>query len=562
MLPVLLSLGILYLLALGAGRISTSLGIPRVTGYLAVGVAAGPSVGGMMGIPGVITTGQFHALIPVHDMILGLIVFTIGGSFSLKAVRKIGSGLFVVSAFEIGLTALLVGAGTYLLTRSVLVAGFLAVMSVTTAPAATQMVIRECQSEGPLTDTILPLIGINNLLAIVVFILLGNLLPDAAGSVSKTAYQLAVPVGLGIGIGLLTAVMDQRLTRQVDLQILVLAAVFISVGLAGFLEVSAMLATLFAGVATVNASPFRDRTIKDLSVVDYPLYVLFFIMAGAELHLESLVHMGWIGAVYVVLRSAGKYFGCTLGAFAAGASHVQKRWLGPAMLAQAGLAIGLAGTLARSWPGPGQSIQTVVLAAVVVFEVAGPFLTRWSLVNAGEVTVLNLMALRSPVGFTEGLGQAVHQVKDAFGIALSGAANHRAGICVSHIMRRNVEAIPNDTPFDEVLKALGHSRYDQLPVVNRQNELMGVIKYGDIADTLFEPGLRHIVVAGDIATRVPLKLTPDDSIETAMEALKKHPGNTWLVVVDKNDPKKLLGMVRHNDVLSTHLYQDAESNSR
>jgi CBS domain-containing protein len=338
--------------------------------------------------------------------------------------------------------------------------------------------------------------------------------------------------------------------------------VFISVGLAGFLEVSAMLATLFAGVATVNASPFRDRTIKDLSVVDYPLYVLFFIMAGAELHLESLVHMGWIGAVYVVLRSAGKYFGCTLGAFAAGASHVQKRWLGPAMLAQAGLAIGLAGTLARSWPGPGQSIQTVVLAAVVVFEVAGPFLTRWSLVNAGEVTVLNLMALRSPVGFTEGLGQAVHQVKDAFGIALSGAANHRAGICVSHIMRRNVEAIPNDTPFDEVLKALGHSRYDQLPVVNRQNELMGVIKYGDIADTLFEPGLRHIVVAGDIATRVPLKLTPDDSIETAMEALKKHPGNTWLVVVDKNDPKKLLGMVRHNDVLSTHLYQDAESNSR
>jgi CBS domain-containing protein len=69
-------------------------------------------------------------------------------------------------------------------------------------------------------------------------------------------------------------------------------------------------------------------------------------------------------------------------------------------------------------------------------------------------------------------------------------------------------------------------------------------------------------VAGDIATRVPLKLTPDDSIETAMEALKKHPGNTWLVVVDKNDPKKLLGMVRHNDVLSTHLYQDAESNSR
>ncbi|MFH2057501.1 MAG: cation:proton antiporter [Pseudomonadota bacterium] len=555
MLPVLLSLGILYLLALGAGRISTSLGIPRVTGYLAVGVAAGPSVSGMLGIPGVITAGQFHALIPVHDMILGLIVFTIGGSFSLKAVRKIGSGLFVISAFEIGLTALLVGAGTYLLSRSVLMAGFLAVMSVTTAPAATQMVIRECQSEGPLTDTILPLIGINNLLAIVAFILLSIALPGAAGSLAGTVYQIAAPVVLGIGTGLLVAVMDQRLTRPVDRQILVLAAVFITVGLAAFLDVSAMLATLFAGVATVNSSPFGDRTIKDLSAADYPLYVLFFIMAGAELHLESLVHMGWVGAVYVVLRSVGKYAGCTLGAFAAGASHVRKKWLGPAMLAQAGLAIGLAGTLARSWPGPGQNIQTVVLAAVVVFEVTGPLLTRVSLVNAGEVTVLNLMALRSPVGFTEGLGQAVHQVKDAFGVAISGAAKHPAGICVSHIMRRNMEVIFNDTPFDEVLKALGRSRYDQLPVVNRQNELLGTIKYADIADTLFEPGLRHIVVAGDITTRITLKLTPEDTIETAMKALKKYPSETWLVVVDKDDPKKLMGMVRHNDVLSTHLYQ-------
>jgi CBS domain-containing protein/Kef-type K+ transport system membrane component KefB len=450
MLPVLLSLGILYLLVLGAGRISTSLRIPRVTGYLAVGVAAGPSVSGMLGIPGVITTAQLHDLVLLHDMILGLIVFTIGGSFSLKAVRKIGSGLFVISAFEIGLTALLVGAGTYLLSRSVLVAAFF--------------------------------------------------------------------------------------------------------------DVSAMLAALFAGVATVNASPFGRRAIKDLSAVDYPLYVLFFIMAGAELHLESLFHMGWIGLVYVVLRSAGKYAGCTLGAFAAGASHVQKKWLGPAMLAQAGLAIGLAGTRARSWPGPGQSIQTVVLAAVVVFEVAGPLLTRLSLVSAGEVTVFNLMALRSPVGFTEGVNQAVHQVKDAFGIALSGAANHRAGIRVSHIMRRNVEVLFHDTPFDEVLKALGHSRYDQLPVVNRHNELVGVIKYADIAGTLFEPSLRHIVVAGDITTRITLKLTPEDTIETAMKALKKHPSDTYLVVVDKDDPKKLLGMVRHNDVLSTHLYQDTEPN--
>ncbi|MDX9963963.1 MAG: CBS domain-containing protein [Desulfobacter postgatei] len=318
-----------------------------------------------------------------------------------------------------------------------------------------------------------------------------------------------------------------------------------------------MLATLLAGVVTVTASPFGTRIIKDLSAIDYPLYVLFFIMAGAELHLESLRYMGLTGAAYVILRSAGKYVGCTLGAKAAGAPHVQKVWLGPAMLAQAGLAIGLAGSLARTWPGPGQNIQTVVLAAVVVFEVAGPLLTRLSLVNAGEVTVFNLMAMRSPVGFKESLGRVVHHVKDAFGIALPRAANHSAGIRVSHIMRRNVEVISNDTPFYEVLKTLGHSRYNQLPVVNRQQELVGVIKYADIADTLFEPGLRDIVVAGDITTEITLKLTPEDSMETAMKVLKNHPNDTYLVVVDKDDPKKLLGMVRQNDVLSTHMYQES-----
>ncbi len=85
---------------------------------------------------------------------------------------------------------------------------------------------------------------------------------------------------------------------------------------------------------------------------------------------------------------------------------------------------------------------------------------------------------------------------------------------------------------------------------------------GRLTDTILPLIGINNLVAGDITTRITLKLTPDDTIETAMEALKKHPSNTWLVVVDKDDPKKLLGMVRHNDVLSTHLYQGTESNSR
>ena len=120
-------------------------------------------------------------------------------------------------------------------------------------------------------------------------------------------------------------------------------------------------------------------------------------------------------------------------------------------------------------------------------------------------------------------------------------------------MRRNVEKISDRAPFDEVLKTLGHSRYDRLPVVNDQDELVGVINYADIADTPVEPNLRHLVVANDIAMNVRLVLTPEDSLEKAMAELKNHPNYLYLLVVEKDNPKALAGIVRRNDVLSAHI---------
>jgi Kef-type K+ transport system membrane component KefB/CBS domain-containing protein len=555
MLPMLFSIGVLYLLALGAGRLSAAIGIPKVTGYLIIGLAAGPSVSHILGLPALITLEQLDMLSPLHDIILGLIVFTIGGSFSLRAIRKIGATLFRISAVEIGLTAILVGFGAFFMgASSPLAAGFLAVISITTAPAATQMVMREYQSEGPLTDTILPLIGINNLVAIIAFVTLKNFGLTIDASVLTAMAQLIAPFGLGVIIGVLVALMDQRLTRQVERQILVLAAASITTGAAVLLNISAMLSALVAGMVAVNASPYGRRILKDLAAVDYPLYVLFFIMAGAELHLESLGHMGFIGIGYVAARMVGKYVGCRVGAAAARTSQTIKTWLGPAMLAQAGLAIGLADTLAGEWPGTGKTLQDVVLAAVVVFEVVGPLLTRISLVNAGEVTLLNLLAQRSPVGFSEGFQLLVKQFQNAAGISSSGKQARASDILVRDIMRRNVEVLSNDAPFNEVLKALGHSRYDSLPVINARNELIGVIKYADIANTLFDPGLRNLVVADDIANEAYVKLTPGDTLDEAMTALRDYPNDTYLLVVDKNDPKKLVGIVRHNDLLSAQVH--------
>ncbi len=550
MFPMLLSLGVLYFLALGAGRFAARFQIPRVTGYLFVGLAAGPSVAHYTGLPAVLSHEGLNTLSSLQDFIIGLIVLTIGGSFSLQSFRKLGTKLLAVSAFEIGSTALLVWTGAVLLRMSPVAAGFLALMAAATAPAVTQMVIREVESEGLVTETILPLIGLNNLFAIIVFILLKNfaVLPDV--SITTTAAQILAPIGMGVLGGSIMALMDQRLTRQIERQILVLAGVALLVGLSQYYSVSSMLTVFSAGTALVNASPHEKRIMRDLAVVDYPLYVLFFVMAGAGLHLDYLPSLGLVGVVYIIGRMTGKYVGCTLGTKLTKAGPTVRRWLGLAMLSQGGLAIGLSGLIAREWPGPGKEIQTVILSAVVVFEVIGPLLTRTALVHAGEVTVLHMLVQRSPVGYGEGLHEVLNHFKDAVGLHPGRRVTRPAEIQVGHIMRKNVETIPAEMPFDEVLRIIGHSRYDRLPVVNKEKELFGVISYADVSSVLFDDTLRHLLVAGDIANPAGLLLNPDDTLEKAMNALRAHPDCSYLLVVDKDNPKKIAGVVRHNDLLS------------
>jgi Kef-type K+ transport system membrane component KefB len=556
--PLLLTIGILYVFALGAGRTCAAVGIPRVTGYLAVGLVAGPYTTSMLGLPSIVTKGQLATLTPLHDMILSLIVFTIGGSFRLEIIRSIGLKLFRVSAIEIGLSALLVSIGVLLAGASPLEAGFLAVMAITTAPAATQMVMREYRSQGVLTDTILPLIGLNNLVAIISFTLLTHYGLSGVLSPWQTTVQLIGPLGLGVLAGTFIAVMDQRLTRQVERQILVLGSVALATGIASHYQVSAMLCVLAAGVVAVNTSPRGNEILKELAGIDYPLYVLFFVMAGAELHPEAFAHMGLVGFAYVVARSLGKIVGCRVGAKAAMMHSTIKTWLGPGMLAQAGLAIGLANALAAKWPGPGKGVQAVILASVVVFEMAGPLLTRTALVNAGEVPVMNLLGQRSPVGYGEGLRRVMAAFFRTLGISPMAGRELPADLRVAHIMRRNVEVLSNKAHFDEVVKTLGNSRYDGIPVIYKHEELIGVVKYADVADTLFDPVLSQLVVAAEIVTDDFLRITPEDTLESAMLALKNYPQASFLLVVSRDNQSKLEGIVSHNDLLAAQSYRSRQ----
>lgn len=547
----LLAVGATYLLALAAGRLAARFSIPRVTGYLLVGIAVGPSTAALLGTPPLVDEALLAGLAPIHDLALALIVFSIGGCFHLDAVRKGGLGLFLSSAAEMGATAALVWGVCRLAGAPFAIASFLAAMAMSTAPAVTRMVAREYESDGPLTDRLMVLIGIDNLGATLAFVVLLHVF--VGGAADGGAFRaLGAPVAVGLAAGSILAVMDQRIVAAGPRQILVIGVLAALSAGCRVLGVSAMLAGLVAGATVVNASPRRDRLVSDLQDFDYPLYVIFFVTAGAELRLDLLPQMGLVGVAYVLCRSAGKVVGCRVGASIAKESRSLRTWLGPAMLAQGGLAIGLAGTLSRTWGAEGRAVETAILAAVVVFESVGPLLTRASLIRAGEVTLVSLLSQRPAVSYAEGIHQVVAHFRDALRVPGGHRLEGPADVMVAHVMRRAVEAVHADIPFEEVLHALGRTRYDRLPVVDDEGHLVGVIRYQDVSELLFDPDLRDLVVASDMASEAGVVLKSTETLEAALDALRAHQDQTTLLVVDDADQRRPVGVLRHNDVLAAY----------
>ena len=276
----------------------------------------------------------------------------------------------------------------------------------------------------------------------------------------------------------------------------------------------------------------------------------FFVLAGANLHLETLAQLGLLGSSYVVARIAGKLLGGTLGARLGSFDKRQILYVGPTLLAQAGVAIGLAAGLASRWPEGGHLLQTVVLGSVVIFELVGPLAVRFGLVRAGEVPILALLRKRAPEGTLEGLHSVVSHFSSALGLPVGRRLRDPGDILVKHIMRRNVETIRNDTPFHDLLHLIAHSRYDRFPVVDAADKFVGMIDYSEIRSLLFEPSLSRLVVASDLTTTFPHALSPDQSLREALRTLELNRNISYFPVLDPDNPQHLVGILSQNEVLA------------
>jgi Kef-type K+ transport system membrane component KefB len=380
---------IILLLALLAGHLVRFVKVPEVTGYILAGVAVGPSGFGW------ITHDMLSTLEIFSQVALGLILFSIGSVFEVTRMRATGARVAGITLFESTLAAALVGCGVLAWGQPWPVALMLGAIAVETAAASTLMVIRELNSEGPLTDTLTGIIAMNNIVCLIAFSIAGSALElslRAPGSLGEAlavtvwplSWQMAGSLALGYLIGLLLAAWASQVHEHGEVLILLTGCVLLAVGVSRTLDLSPLIASLGVGATMVNMSG-RSRALFDvLSKTDPPLYAIFFVVAGADLNIALLPSLGALGVIYAVGRSVGKFFGSGYAAKRAGLDPVVQKHLGAAMLSQAGLAIGLVLIVNERFPTVAPTVTTVVLAAVVIFELVGPLSARFALVRSGE----------------------------------------------------------------------------------------------------------------------------------------------------------------------------------
>jgi len=400
-LPALLVVGIITLAGFYLGKSMRFVRLPSIIGFMLVGVLLGPSVIGFLGEELKASVGF------ITELALGFVALSIGLELSFSALKKQGLGIILIIVAECFLAFAVVTAAVFLLTRDLALALIFGSLAPASAPAGTVAVIQEFKARGNLTKALYAVVGFDDGLAIIIFgfsfAVARSVLLNEHGAAPQNLWRLIVTplleIGLSFLIGAVAAVLyrllARRLTERRDLFILTFATVLITVGISEALHLSLILTNLVVGLVIMNTQPpaLTEKIKEELTEVMPLLFVLFFVLAGSNLHLALLPALGLVGVIYVVSRSAGLMGGAWIGAVVGRAEPKIRKYLGMGILSQAGVAIGLALVVKQTLTplGPwgarlGALIITTITATSIIFEIVGPILCKLGLQKAGEIS--------------------------------------------------------------------------------------------------------------------------------------------------------------------------------
>lgn len=387
---------LLYLaLAMIAGllltRFSKLIRLPNVTGFLIAGLLIGPSVLGLL------NEQALSGISFLSSVALGFIAFSIGDEFKLNHLKQIGSKAVIIAFIQAFAAVALVDVALILFKFELPLALTLGAIAAATAPAATLMVVRQYKAKGEVTDVLLPVVAIDDAFGLMFFsvslavaqALAANQAIGVATMILNPLKEILLSLLIGMALGLLVAFAMRFFHSSSNRLSLCIAAVFAGIYAAERFGLSDLLLCMAIGATIVNLRNDLDKTFVKIESWTEPLFMLFFVLSGAELDLSVLPKVGLLGAVYIIVRAVGKYSGAFLGGEITGASSNVKKYLGITLLPQAGVAIGMAYISVNSLPAYGSTILAVVLSATLVYELIGPVMTKIALTKAGEIKTEN-----------------------------------------------------------------------------------------------------------------------------------------------------------------------------
>lgn len=413
---IVFGLAALIVLALVGGKIMELIRFPKVTGYILIGIIIGPSV------LGILSFDMVEKFTIIRQVAIGFIGYTIGLELKFRKLKKTGKQVTIITLTQALMTTLLVtgavGAyltvsnGNYIWTYALI----LGAIATATAPGPIVAVVKNYRTKGPVTDVLLPLVALDDAIGIMVFAImlsLGTTLLGISGTVSVSAMildpllEIIISIIIGVFFGYVLSFIVKRFNREPDstLLMITLGIVFAGIGIGQVpiimnlfdlhqtIYLSAILLPMTIGIVLTNNidDAFEKRLTKNTDLFSAPILLGFFTLAGAELHLSSLLSIGFLGVVYIIFRVVGKVTGAYTGAKISHAPPTVTKYLGFTLIPQAGVAIDMALTTElrfeelTGFEFIGTNIMTIVLAATVIYEVLGLIVVKSALSRAGEI---------------------------------------------------------------------------------------------------------------------------------------------------------------------------------
>jgi len=524
---MLLLLGIAVFLGAVGGRVFQRLKIPQVVGYIVIGLIVGQTGFGL------ISMTVAEQMRPISMFALGLIGLSIGGELKLLEFRKRGRqflsillsegiGAFIVVGCLTGLLVqLLTGDAKTAVAQGLL----LGAISSATAPAATVSVLWEYKTRGPLTNTLLAIVALDDGLGLLLFgfassiagVLLSGGSLTIAAILGTPVYEIISSIILGSILALVLTLLLRWGSDQEKQLVFTIGTVMLTMGLSAALELDAILAAMALGTTLVNVAPRRSRdAFKLIKTFAPPIYVLFFVLVGAELQLFGTSAAIWIiAAVYVIGRSTGKIIGAYHGARMSRAPETVKRYLGLGLFAQGGVAVGLSIVAAHRFEATiGGDIIIIVTVTTMLVELLGPPCVKLAVSKAGEVN----------------LGVSEEDLIRSYTVA--------------DIMDPNPPLIHINDRMEKIFDIIGASdSYLYYPVVDELGSIQGVVMLEDLKPILGkQAALKEILVAYDMMKHYSASITPETPLWEALKIMRENRLG-FLPVVDPESLSKLIGLL-------------------